>query len=443
MLFSDVIRKKRDGGTLSADELRFFVAGLVDGSLPPEQVAALAMAVCLRSMTFAETAELTLAMAASGQQLDWRSDDLGGPVVDKHSTGGVGDKVSLILAPLAAACGMFVPMISGRGLGHSGGTLDKLESIPGYCTQPDMDRFRRAVAQLGCAIIGQTAELAPADRYLYAIRDVTATVESIPLITASILSKKMAAGNDALVMDVKTGSGAFMTTLKDSRALAESLIGTAARTGLVTHALITDMNECLGSTAGNAVEVAEAVAYLTNERREARLHEVVVALAGEMLLVGGLVTDRQAGRERAEQVLASGAAAERFGRMVTALGGPADFIERAGTYLPRAPHRVAVAPAAEGYLARVDGRALGNAVVALGGGRRRIDDPLDLSVGFTDLAAIGTRVDGARPLGIAHAATPAAADRAALQLREACAVSAEPPAHRPLIYQVIGAAAPS
>jgi thymidine phosphorylase len=258
MLFTDVIRKKRDGGELTQDEIRLFVDGLSDNSLPAEQVSALAMAIFLNSMSFDEAAHLTRAMASSGTVLDWGGHDLGGPVVDKHSTGGVGDKVSLLLAPIAAACGCFVPMISGRGLGHTGGTLDKVGSIPGYDPMPDFDRFARVVKAAGCAIIGQTGELAPADRRFYAIRDVTGTVESVPLITASILSKKIAAGLDALVMDVKVGSGAFMKSLDEAEKLARSLIGTAAAAGLRTHALITDMNEVLGTTAGNAVEINES-----------------------------------------------------------------------------------------------------------------------------------------------------------------------------------------
>ena len=270
MLFTDVIRAKRDGGALSDEQIDFFVAGLKDESLPAEQVSALAMAIFLNGMTFDEAGKLTLAMAASGTVLDWSTEGLDGPVVDKHSTGGVGDKVSFLQAPIAAACGCYVPMISGRGLGHTGGTTDKVESIPGYQSMPDFDTFRRVVRTAGCAIIGQTADLAPADRRFYAIRDVTGTVESIPLITASILSKKIAAGLEALVMDVKVGSGAFMTSIDKARDLADSIIKTAARAGLRTHALITDMNEVLGTTAGNAVEIAESMQYLRNETRESR-----------------------------------------------------------------------------------------------------------------------------------------------------------------------------
>jgi len=260
LLFKEIIRKKRDGGTLSGEEINTFVAGLADESLPAEQVSALAMAIFLNSMNAGETGALTAAMARSGTVIDWRGDDLGGPVVDKHSTGGVGDKVSFMLAPIAAACGCFVPMISGRGLGHTGGTLDKLDAIPGYQSTPGLGKLREVIKSVGCAIIGQTDDIAPADRRFYAIRDVTGTVESIPLITASILSKKVAAGNEALVMDVKAGTGAFMQSTDDARALANSIIGAASNIGLKTHALITDMSQILGDSAGNAVEIAEVAA---------------------------------------------------------------------------------------------------------------------------------------------------------------------------------------
>lgn len=436
MLFTDIIRKKRDGHTLSEDEIAVFVDGLSDGSLPAEQVAALAMAIFLRSMDVTEAGCLTQAMARSGTMLNWDAEELGGPVVDKHSTGGIGDKVSLPLAAIAAACGCFVPMISGRGLGHTGGTLDKLDSIPGYQSTPDLGLLHEVVRSVGCAIIGQTAELAPADRRLYAIRDVTGSVESVPLITASILSKKMAAGLQGLVMDVKVGSGAFMPTMKQAEALADSIVGTAARTGLQTHALITDMNETLGTTAGNAVEVAEAVAYLLNSDREPRLDEVVLALAAEMLLVGGLQSSREAARDQAEAALVSGRAAEVFGRMVAALGGPTDFLERHQHYLPRAAVTLPVFSEGEGYIAAVDARAVGSAIIGLGGGRQRLSDVLDLAVGFTDVAPIGAWVDSQRPLAVVHAAGADAAARAAAALRTAVTVESTMPPARPAICAI-------
>src|SRR5271167_382390 len=325
ILPQEIIRLKRDGEALSAGEIGDFIAGLTSGAVTEGQAAAFAMAIFFRGMTIDERVYLTQAMTRSGAKLDWRAANLPGPVVDKHSTGGVGDNVSLMLAPMLAACGAYVPMISGRGLGHTGGTLDKLDSISGYVSQPDLALFKRVVKEAGCAIIGQTSDLAPADRRLYAIRDVTATVESIALITASILSKKLAAGLEGLVMDVKTGSGAFMATLDGARELATSIATVANDAGLPTVSLITDMNEPLASAAGNAVEVQNAVDYLSGER-DARLHEVTLALGAELLALSRLAPDVAAGRAALERSLASGAAAERFELMVRALGGPNDFL---------------------------------------------------------------------------------------------------------------------
>jgi len=435
MLFTDVIRRKRDGGELGDEEIAFFVRGLADDSLPAEQVSSLAMAIFLNGMTFEEAGKLTIAMANSGTVLDWSEEGLDGPVVDKHSTGGVGDKVSFMLAPIAAACGCYVPMISGRGLGHTGGTTDKAECIPGYETAPDFATFRKVVKSAGCAIIGQTSDLAPADRRLYSIRDVTGTVESVPLITASILSKKIAAGLDALVMDVKVGNGAFMDSDEKARELANSIIATAATAGLRTHAIITDMNEVLGTAAGNAVEIDEAMRFLKNEYRESRLNEVVLALCAEMLVVSGVESDRDAAKARCDGAVESGKAAEAFGRMVAALGGPADFVENHETYLPRAP---VVRPVhANGVLAGVDTRAVGNAIIELGGGRRTVGEKLDLSVGFTQVAAIGTRLDPDRPLAVVHAASEADAEVAEKNLLAACSVSEEAPETRPVICEIL------
>src|SRR5437762_2455586 len=334
MLPQEIIRKKRDGHELSAEEIALIARGITDSSLSEGQVAAFAMAVFFRGMTTAERVALTLGLLRSGVTLDWNDLDLPGPIIDKHSSGGVGDKVSLMLAPIVAACGAFVPMISGRGLGHTGGTLDKLSAISGYETQPDIGTFRRVVREVGCAIIGQTDDLAPADRRLYAVRDVTASVESIPLIVSSILSKKVAAGLDGLVMDVKCGSGAFCDTEEMARDLAQSLVAVANRAGLPTVALITDMDRVLGRNVGNALEVAETVAYLKGEgTRDPRLHEVVMSLAGEMLALGKLAPSVAAGRARAEAALEDGRAAEKFARMVSALGGPDDFLEHTGRYL--------------------------------------------------------------------------------------------------------------
>ena len=423
MLTAELIRRKRDGGELSADEIEFLVAGIADGSVSDAQVGALAMAILLRGMTAQERIALTGAMTRSGDVLDWSDARLSGPVVDKHSTGGVGDKVSLLLAPIVAACGGAVPMISGRGLGHTGGTLDKLESIPGYDTAPDPAAFRRAVQRAGCAIVGQTAELAPADRRLYAIRDATGTVESIHLIVASILSKKLAAGLDALVMDVKVGSGAFMPRLEDARELAGAIVEVARGNGLPTSALITDMDRVLGRTAGNAVEVRESVAALTGASVDARLRDVTLALCAELLVLGGIEGDASAARASAERALDSGAAAERFAAMVAELGGPSDLLEAPDGHLPTAAVRVEVFPTSPGIVERVDVRDVGLAVVALGGGRVRESDPVDHSVGLTDVAAPGERVGpGERPLAAVHAADSGAAERCAGALRDAYVV---------------------
>lgn len=416
MLPQEVIRAKRDGRELDPDSIEQFVAGLTSGSVADAQVGAFAMAVLWRGMTTAEAVALTQAMTRSGTQLTW---DLDGPVLDKHSTGGVGDTVSLMLAPLVAACGGYVPMISGRGLGHTGGTYDKFESIPGYRATPSLAELRRVVARVGCAVIGQTAELAPADKRLYAIRDVTATVESIPLITASILSKKLAAGLDALVMDVKFGNGAFMTARPDARRLAESIVGVANGAGVRTSALLTDMDQPLASVAGNALEMAYAIDYLTGARREPRLHEVVIALGAEMLLLGGLTRTPAAALARLERALDDGSAAERFAAMVRALGGPRDLVERPWKHLARAPVTIPVAAQRSGVVTHVDTRQVGLAVVVLGGGRARPQDGIDHAVGLRELLPVGARVRAGEALGVVHARTPSDAERAAAVVREA------------------------
>src|SRR6266850_3304568 len=393
MLAQEIIRRKRDGNSLERVHIDAFVRGLVDHSWSDAQAAAMAMAFFLEGMSHEETVELTDAMRNSGEVLDWPG-SFPGPTLDKHSTGGVGDKVSLVLAPVVAACGGFVPMISGRGLGHTGGTLDKLGSIPGYDTAPDLARFRAAVSDAGCAIVGQTADLAPADRRLYAIRDVTATVDSIPLNTASILSKKLAGGLDALVMDVKVGSGAFTTSLEAAIDLTESLLAVAEGAGLRASALLTDMSQGLGRHVGNALEVREALGVLTGHPGDDRLHTVTTALASELLVLGGLARDGAAAESAVEKALASGAAAERFARMVAALGGPRDLLESSDRHLTRAPIELAVAPDAAGFVSRVDARALGLLVVDLGGGRRRVEDAIDPGVGLADVRGVGQPATG-------------------------------------------------
>lgn len=401
LLPQEIIRRKRDGETLSAGNIAAFVNAMSSGAITDGQIAAFAMAVFFNGMKRDEAVALTLAMRDSGDVLDWS--DLPGPVVDKHSTGGVGDNVSLMLAPLAVACGAYVPMISGRGLGHTGGTLDKMDSIPGYISQPDNTLFRKVVSDVGCAIIGQTANLAPADKRFYSIRDVTATVESIPLITASILSKKLSAGLNALVLDVKSGNGAFMTKNRDAVALATSIVEVANGAGLPTTALLTDMNEPLALAAGNAVEVKNAVDFLTGDRRDARLESVTLALVGEMLLSARLAPNLKAAMDKAHEALNSGKAAEVFGRMVAGLGGPRDFIEKVGHYLPRAPITIEVKAPVAGYVASTDTRAIGIAVVTLGGGRIRPQDPVDHAVGITALQPVGAKMEKGEPIALVHA----------------------------------------
>ena len=439
MFFTDIISRKRDCGELSPDEIDYFVAGLSDSSIPVEQVSALAMAIVLNGMSFEEAGRLTLGMAHSGAVLDWSADALGGPVVDKHSTGGVGDKVSFLLAPIAAACGCFVPMISGRGLGHTGGTTDKIECIPGYQSMPDFDLFRKVVKSVGCAIIGQTDELAPADKRFYAIRDVTSTVKSVPLITASILSKKIAAGLDGLVMDIKVGTGAFMATTELATELATSIIRTAATAGLKTHAILTDMNEVLGDSAGNALEIAECVRYLRNEHRETRLDRVTLSLCTEMLVVTGMETDRDLAEEKVLDAITSGRAAEKFEQMVAALGGPSNFIESCEDHLPVAPIVQPVFARSAGTLQKVDVREIGNAIIELGGGRRMLGETLDLSTGLTDVAHIGDAIDDSRPLAVIHASTDEQRKVAAQMIRHACEVSTADAGEHSVIYDILTA----
>lgn len=436
LLPQEIIRRKRDGATLEAHEIEAFIQGLTSGAVSEGQAASFAMAIFFRGLSVPERVALTRAMMNSGEVLKW---DLPGPVLDKHSTGGVGDTVSLALGPAVAACGGYVPMISGRGLGHTGGTLDKFDSIPGYVTQPDIDTFRRVTREVGCAIIGQTSDLAPADKRLYAIRDVTATVESIDLITASILSKKLSAGLHGLVMDVKFGSGAFMDNAEDAHALAESLVLVANGAGLPTSALLTDMNQSLASAAGNAVEMAYAVDYLTGRRRERRFHEVTVELSAEMLVLGKLAADIDEARTKIENAISSGKAAEVFQRMVSALGGPADFLEKHQKHLQVAPVIRAVHAERSGIVQSVATRDIGVAVVALGGGRTRPQDPIDHAVGLIELAEIGETVDAERPLAIVHARDENAAEVAARMVQAAYVVGDAKAQPGAMILKRIGA----
>ena len=440
MLPAEIIRTKRDRGALSAAQLQAFVRGLVDNSWSEGQVAALAMATVLNGMNRAECVALTLAMAQSGRTLQWGDAGFNGPVVDKHSTGGVGDKVSLMLAPIVAACGGVVPMVSGQGLSHTGGTLDKLAALPGYTTTPAHSQLLAVLRTAGCAIVGASDDIAPADRRLYAIRDVTATVESVPLITASILSKKLAAGLGTLVMDVKLGNGAFMTNLADARALATSLVDVATGAGLPCRALITDMHQVLGHSAGNALEVAESIAFLTGAVQAPRLRTLTLALAGQMLHASGLAGSVAAGEAQAVAALDSGRAAEHFARMVAGLGGPADVL--ADAQLPHAPVVLAVPALRSGVITAMDTRALGLVVVGLGGGRRVASDTVDPRVGLAAVRPLGTRVQAGQALLQVHATSTVAAQAAVLAVQAAITVADTCADSSPVVVETITATAP-
>ncbi|PDT16998.1 thymidine phosphorylase [Rhizobium sp. J15] len=435
MIPQEIIRRKRNGEELASNDISSFIGALAAGQLSEGQIGAFAMAVWFKGMSRAETVALTLAMANSGDRLEWA--DIDRPVADKHSTGGVGDNVSLMLAPIAAACGLAVPMISGRGLGHTGGTLDKLESIPGYTITPDADLFRRVVKEAGCAIIGQTGALAPADGRLYAVRDVTATVDSIPLITASILSKKLAAGLQTLVLDVKAGNGAFMADRDQAENLARSLVDVANGAGVKTSALITDMNEPLADSAGNAVELRNCLDFLAGRKGNTRLEAVVLAFAAEMLLKSGIAASPDEGEAMARQALSSGKAAEVFARMVSMLGGPADLVENRDKYLARAPVEKPVMAARSGWLAACDARGIGVSVIDLGGGRRHPADRIDHRVGFSELLPLGTRVTAGEPIALVHAADEAAAERAAAALAAHYSIAEDEPALSPVIAGLV------
>ncbi len=437
MIPQEIIRRKRDGQVLTADEISAFISGLSSGAISEGQAAAFAMAVFFRGMSRDETVALTLAMRDSGDVLSWA--DIGKPIADKHSTGGVGDNVSLMLAPIVAACGLAVPMISGKGLGHTGGTLDKLESIAGYDIMPDEALFRRTVKTVGCAIIGQTGDLAPADKRLYAIRDVTATVDSVPLITASILSKKLAAGLQTLVLDVKFGNGAFMQGAEEAEALARSLVEVANGAGVRTSALITDMNQPLADAAGNALEIIHCLDFLSGKKAGTRIETLVLAFAAEMLLQSRSVSSLLEGEAMARKALATGAAMERFGQMISALGGPSDFIEKPDHYLKPAPHITPVLATEDGFLSSCQTRDLGMVVVALGGGRRHPGDVIDHRVGLSDILPLGTKVEKGQPIAMVHAATPDSLSIALHAASEAYGIAQDAPADQPIILSRIGA----
>jgi len=426
-----IITALRDGRATRTGDMEWFAGGLADGFVSDAQAGAFAMAVLLKGLDPAARTELTLAMRDSGKTLRWALD---GPVIDKHSTGGVGDCVSLVLAPALAACGAFVPMISGRGLGHTGGTLDKLEAIPGLRTGLTEAGLRRVVDQAGCAIAGASARVAPADRRLYAIRDVTATVESLDLITASILSKKLAAGLEGLVLDVKLGSGAFMKDIGPARALAAALVETANAAGCRTTAVISDMNQPLAPALGNGLEVACAMRVLTGQA-DGPLRRLSAELGGLLLKNAGLSETAEAGTGAVDATIADGRAAERFGRMVAAQGGPVQFVEAWARFLPEATVIREVTAAHSGYVTAMDGEAMGLAVIALGGGRQVESDRVDPGVGLSDVVALGAAVEAGQPLLRVHAARSEQADRAEAILRRAIAVGEAAPDLPPLVHE--------
>lgn len=436
MIPQEIIKTKRNGRKLSEAEIKQFVRGLTDDSFSEGQVASLAMAIYLNGMETDEIVALTLAMRDSGTVFNWQG-KLNGPVVDKHSTGGVGDKVTLMLAPMVAACGAYMPSIAGRGLGHTGGTVDKLETIPGYSCTQSLERIEQLLPELGCVIVGQSAQLAPADRRLYAIRDVTATVESIPLITASILSKKLSEGLDALVMDVKIGNGAIMRTVDDASALATSIVNVANGANTPTRALLTDMNQILGTTAGNALEVIETLDYLTGKYREPRLHQVTLELGANMLMLGGLFSEKEKAIEALESSLSSGKAAEIFSRMVAALGGPANLIEKPESYLAKAPVVQDIVAPASGTLGYADTVGLGMAVVRLGGGRSHPSQQIDPAVGFSHIQPAGTQVQAGDVIAQVHAASTEAALVASREYLAALTIG-ESAETFPLVHHIIG-----
>ncbi len=432
MLPQEIIRIKRNGQTLNDSQIQSFVNGLVDGSFSDSQVGAMAMAIFQKGMSVDEKVTLTKAMMNSGDVLSW--DGYDAPIVDKHSTGGVGDKVSFMLAAIVSACGAFVPMIAGRGLGHTGGTADKLESIAGFNVEPTIGEFKRIVKEVGVAIISQTDNLAPADKRLYGIRDVTATVESIPLITASILSKKIAAGLDTLVMDVKVGNGAMMSSLEDAKALADSISSVANGAGVKTQAIITDMNQVLGTSAGNAIEMYETAKYLTGKQREPRLHQVVKTLASAMLVNTDLATDEQDAYLKIDKVLHSGKAAEIFERMIAALGGPKDFVENPWGSMNKAAFIMEVKASQHGYLAQMNTRDVGMSVVSLGGGRTAPGQKVDHTVGFDRILPLGVQVNSGEVIARVHARDENSALLAAQQFNQAITYSEAAPELSPVIY---------
>lgn len=416
-----IIQRKRDGLELGDSEIRFLINGLLDGSVADYQLTAFLMAVFFRGMTPEETVSLTRAMLESGERYDFS--DIEGVKVDKHSTGGIGDKVSIILAPLAAACGLVVPMMAGRGLGHTGGTLDKLESIAGFQVRLSKEKFTEALKTIGCAIIGQSETIAPADRKLYALRDVTATVESLPLICGSILSKKLAEGTDVLILDVKVGSGAFMKSKEQGKKLAKALIAVAKKSGLKCRAVLTNMDQPLGNTVGNAIEIIECIEMLKTGTGALDLKEVTIQLCAQMLEAGGVVRNVSAGRKLALSKLTDGSAWKKFLQMVEFQGGSLSMIEDTSLF-PKAPVTVEWKAPRRGYITKINSEEIGRMIVDLGGGRKKASDTVNPSVGFQFHKKLGSNVAAGDPIVTAH--LPEGTDLAAWEKRFHAAIQLSP-----------------
>ena len=436
MIPQEIIRKKRDNQNLSKQEIQLFVQGLTDGSFSDSQIAAMSMAILLNGMSKEETVWMTNAMTYSGDTLDWQNILDSNLVCDKHSTGGVGDKTSLILAPILAACEMYVPMISGRGLGHTGGTLDKFDSIPGYNTQPSIDTFRKVVKNVGCAIIGQTSNLAPADKKLYSIRDIVGAVESIPLITSSILSKKIASGLKNLVLDVKVGNGSFNNTKDIAINLANSLVGVAKGAGLHCQAILTDMNQVLGRNAGHALEVKECVEYLKNNKKNKRLEKITNELITSLLIMAKKI-DKQKAHEKINQAISSGKAAEKFNEMVYALGGPIDFLDKYNSHLSSSSFVGEITSNKSGSIHSIDTRKLGLILIELGGGRKQINDKIDYTVGYENVMSVGDNIDRSTPLLKVHASSQNDFDKVKNQIESCFIISNNNSDSLDIIYKTI------
>ncbi len=436
MIPQEIIRKKRDNKALTKEEISLFVKGLTDGSFSDPQIAAMSMAIFSNGMTPEETVNLTEAMTASGDTIDWSrivDEEL---VCDKHSTGGVGDKTSIILAPILAACGLFVPMISGRGLGHTGGTLDKFDSIPGYNTQPDLDTFKKVVKEVGCAIIGQTNNLAPADKKLYSIRDIVGTVESLPLITSSILSKKIASGLKTLVLDVKVGNGSFNSTLEIARDLSKSLVRVAKGAGLKCEAILTDMNQVLGKSAGHRLEILECINFLTNQEKDPRLMKITYELVASILMMSHNLSKEEA-LKKIDTVISNGVAAEKFEKMVAALGGASNILSSYKDQLEINAFKKDMCIKQSGYVQKIKTRDLGLILIELGGGRKQVTDKINFNVGYDNVLSVGDRVDSSTPLLTVYCHSDKDFENVGKKIEECFLISDKEVSNLSDIYEVI------